>query len=112
MDLRSWYIRQELFSVRSSRGRGIPLPSIILVGIGIVADPSDHEAREMVHQAGCFHLKADAVLPDVSENPVARTGVFDNYPAMSVALFEHIWEEEGGRKLGFDVRVLPDAMRP
>ena len=104
------------------------------MGIGVVADPSDHETREVVHQAGRLHLKADAVLPNVSQNPIARMGVFDNYPTLSAIGREfpcviYVGSSPGAKglptapetaegergyniQLGFDVRVLPDAMTP
>jgi hypothetical protein len=47
------------------------------VGIGVVADPSDRKTGKVVHQAGHFHLKADPVLAKVSNNPIVRSGVFD-----------------------------------
>jgi hypothetical protein len=53
------------------------LPSIVLVGIGVVADPSDHETGKMVHQTCGFRLKADAILADISKNEIARSGVCD-----------------------------------
>jgi hypothetical protein len=53
------------------------LPSIVLVRIGVVADPSDHKTWEVIHPASRFHLKADTILADVSNNPIASRGVFD-----------------------------------
>jgi hypothetical protein len=51
------------------------LLSIVLVRIGIVADPSDHKAGKVVYQAGRFYLKADTILANISNNPIARSGI-------------------------------------
>lgn len=53
------------------------MPSIILVRIGVVADPSNHKTGKVVHQASRFHLKADAILTKVSNNPITHSGVVD-----------------------------------
>jgi hypothetical protein len=57
--------------------RSIALLSIVLVRIGVDAVPSDHKTGEVVHQAGRFHLNADAILAKVSNNSIASSGVFD-----------------------------------
>src|SRR3954451_24878951 len=49
---------EEFFGVRGRRGRGIWLPSFVLMRVGIVADPTDHQAWEFVHQTGRLHLHA------------------------------------------------------
>ena len=47
------------------------------MGIGVVADSSDHKTRKVIHQAGRFHLKADAILTEISNNLIAHSGLFN-----------------------------------
>ena len=53
------------------------MPQIVLIGIGVVADLSDHKTGKVVHQTGRFHLEADTTLPNVSHNPVACSNIFN-----------------------------------
>ncbi|KAJ6118823.1 hypothetical protein N7471_013443 [Penicillium samsonianum] len=43
-----------------------------------LADPSDIQTGKAVHQAHRFYLKADAILAKVSNNPIARSRIFDD----------------------------------
>lgn len=53
------------------------MPPIVLVRIGVVADPSNHKTGKVVYQARRFYLKADIILAEISNNPIANSGVFD-----------------------------------
>ena len=77
MNLRDQHVRQELLSIRSGGGRGVALPSIVLVRIGVVVDTSDHKTGKVVHWAGRFYLQADTILADIGNNLIARSGVFN-----------------------------------
>src|SRR5208282_4977297 len=53
---------KKLFGVGCGYGRRIRLPFFIFVGIGIVADTSDHKTREFIHQPCSLHFEAQDIM--------------------------------------------------
>src|SRR5271163_3214028 len=53
---------QNNFGVCCSHGGSIRLPFLIFVFVSIVANPSNHANRNLIHSPGCFHFQADDVV--------------------------------------------------
>ena len=46
----------------SCSGRGVVLPQVILVAVGVVANATDYETRAYIHDTGGLHLKAKNII--------------------------------------------------
>ena len=53
----SWDDAEELLSIRRRHRRRIRLSALVLVCIGIIAYPSDHQTGKIVHETSRLHLK-------------------------------------------------------
>jgi len=58
----------------SRRGSRISLPQVVLVGVGVVADPASDDTRKMIHQARRFHFKTQH--PFVFCQTISNVGIF------------------------------------
>src|SRR5271169_1121009 len=53
---------KKLLCIRGRRSCGVPLPPIVLMSIGNVANAPYDETREIIHQAGSFRLETETVF--------------------------------------------------
>lgn len=80
---------QKFFGISGCTSRRVLLPLLVLVRIGIVADPSDYYARKTVDQASCFHLEAYNV--EFLAQSISSSTAFNNLVTRGNAAIVNFW---------------------
>src|SRR5271156_4895411 len=73
---------QDFFRTCCCRCRCEALPFLVLMRVRIVANASDDETGQAVHQSCCLHLEAED-SPKLRAQPVSRESVLHNLVARS-----------------------------